>query len=1671
MQIYLGSLGVDVWESVVTDYIPFATGDLDVNQKRELGNNLKALNAIQSGLSNSELAKVMDCDTAKQVWDRLQSVYEGDDKIKKAKLQIHRSEFENLKMQDDEDVEKYMFRVNSVVNSIRGLGAELKDADVAQKVLRSLTVRFNPKVSAIEEAKDLDTLSLDELYGTLTAYEMRVGKGRGKGIGNKEVVFKAIQKLKIKEETESEDSDNEEENANLAKRFGTGQGKYKGKLPFKCFNCGKIGHYASRCPKRKDKQGHNDDDDTEERKSKAYFRRNNQGRRALVSKQAKQHEEEESSNDSDEEPEGLCFMVFQDTKSAKGEGSEILEEENQEDEEGEVDLVMELEVALEDLDVLRDKHDVTCKDLKRSKEQVLKLKTELEELNKINEDLNKQLSEKMVEYYKLEEEIVTLKSFLDGKPDVQFKSFQSAVKGSKLLDEILSKQRLVPSNSGLGAGSSKQVQLAKGKGQIHEEQKDVDADNHQRKEVEAKVQSNSLKRAVYTQPPAKQTQFQQRRFPSTTYKAEPQRRYNPIFNGYCFKCNNYGHKIAFCRYLPRSTNIVSRNSFAPLVDYDVECYTCHNYGHVAKHCKSNVMNELVQRRGQRPVQKKQQRSAQKEVILTNTSQYSQAGNRRVWQKKEQAIQGDRSFIVQTALKAQKVTEAKSKKPWILDSGCSSHMTGDKSKFVKIEKHEGGAVKFGNNEGAEIRGKGTVSLLDGKIKATDVLYVKGLKHNLLSVCKICDKGNDVIFKRTLVEIRKEGTGKLIASGIRTSGNLYTLTEGIENICLMSQEDTNWLWHKRLGHICFGNLVKISRKDAVRDLPRICKPDNQVCGPCQLGKLSRFHHPVKEYHTGKPLELIHTDLCGPMKTEAIGGVRYFMLCIDDYTRMTWAFFLKHKHEALSHFKHFRNAVENMTGRRIKCLRSDRGGEFTSDEFYDYCSKHGIKRQFSVSRTPQQNGVVERKNRSLQEMARTLITESGLKDRFWKHAVATSVYIQNRCLLRPHESQTPYEMWFGRRPTIKHFRVFGSKCYIRRSESNPGKFDERADEGVFLGYSSTSKAYICYNNRLQTIVESCDVRVDESKAYPKQTFLKFPSYDDSDDEVEKEDSNKVNDGVTDSETEEETEKQSPLSRLKKEHPKEQVIGDPKAPVQTRRMLTTAYSLLSMVEPKTVTEAAKDEYWVKAMNEELDQIEKNETWDLVPRPKDKNVIGTKWVFRNKLNEDGQVVRNKARLVCKGYAQIEGLDFEETFAPVARLESIRMFLSLAVHLKFKVYQMDVKSAFLNGNLEEEVYIEQPDGFLLGEDPNAVCRLKKALYGLKQAPRAWYSRLDTYLIQSLGFKKGVVDSNLYIKVVDCQQLVVIVYVDDIIFGGHKEELCREFADRMKNEFEMSMLGEMTYFLGLQINQNKDGIFISQVKYVKEILKKFMMEDCKPVGTPMIVGCKLSKEDESDDVDQKLYRSMIGSLLYLTATRPDILHSVCMVARFQSSPKENHMIAVKRILRYLKGTMELGLNYSRSKRAELTAFSDADWAGDIDERKSTSGGAFFLGENLVAWHSKKQESVSLSTAEAEYIAASATCTQVLWMKRQLEDLGVKVEGPTPILCDNSSAINISKNPVQHSKTKHIDIRYHFLKDEVQKGTVQLVFVPTKDQIADIFTKPLPKDLFEDLRSRLGMSNLN
>ena len=497
----------------------------------------------------------------------------------------------------------------------------------------------------------------------------------------------------------------------------------------------------------------------------------------------------------------------------------------------------------------------------------------------------------------------------------------------------------------------------------------------------------------------------------------------------------------------------------------------------------------------------------------------------------------------------------------------------------------------------------------------------------------------------------------------------------------------------------------------------------------------------------------------------------------------------------------------------------------------------------------------------------------------------------------------------------------------------------------------------------------------------------------------------------------------------------------MQTRRKSDTSEEnvyiscFLSKIEPKKIEEALADPDWITAMQEELNEFERNKVWRLVPRPKDRSIVGAKWVFRNKLDEQGNIVRNKARLVAKGYSQEEGIDYDETFAPVARLEAIRIFLAFAAHSNFKVYQMDVKSAFLNGKLEEEVFVEQPPGFVNSKLPNHVYYLDKALYGLKQAPRAWYETLSKFLIEN-QFTRGIIDKTLFFRKLKGDLLLVQIYVDDIIFGSTNPKLCEKFSKLMQSRYQMSMMGELNYFLGLQIKQSDDGTFIHQTKYIKDLLRRFDMQDCSIAKTPIATATKLDADKQGKSVDQTSYRGMIGSLLYLTASRPDIMFSTCLCARFQAEPKESHLVAVKRIFRYLKGTPNLGLWYPKESGFQLVGYSDSDYAGCKVDRKSTTGSCQFLGNRLVSWFSKKQQSVSSSTAEAEYIAAGSCCAQLLWIRNQLMDYGISLSR-IPLYCDNTSAINISKNPVQHSKTKHIDVRYHFIREHVESGTVELL----------------------------------
>ncbi|GJT44443.1 retrovirus-related pol polyprotein from transposon TNT 1-94 [Tanacetum coccineum] len=463
----------------------------------------------------------------------------------------------------------------------------------------------------------------------------------------------------------------------------------------------------------------------------------------------------------------------------------------------------------------------------------------------------------------------------------------------------------------------------------------------------------------------------------------------------------------------------------------------------------------------------------------------------------------------------------------------------------------------------------------------------------------------------------------------------------------------------------------------------------------------------------------DLFGPSAVRSYRGNRYTLVIVDDYSRYTWTRFLKDKTEAFDQFEIFSRKIQNQLGCSIVSIRTDHGREFDNEvQFREFCNANGITHNFLAPRTPQSNGVVERKNRTLQEMSRTMLNEQSLPQKFWCNAVDTSTYILNRILIRAILGKTPYELLRGRKPTLDYFRVFGSKCFILNTKDYLTKFDPKSYEGVFLGYSQNSKAYIILNKHTRKVKESLNVTFDETPPPSKTSPL-------VDDDLDEEEAIKVTEKKNlESDIVDETLEIDEIVNIKesRNHPLENVIGN----LNQRTLRSQAqnqsnfFCFISTIEPKNVNEALGDKSWIVAMQEELNQFIANDVWELVPQPRNMTIIGTKWVFRNKLDKNGVVSRNKARLVAQGYNQQEGIDYDETYAPVARLESIRILLAYACALDFKLFQMDVKSAFLNGFINEEVYVAQPLGFIDFEKPDHVYKLKKALYGLKQAPKAWF---------------------------------------------------------------------------------------------------------------------------------------------------------------------------------------------------------------------------------------------------------------------------------------------------------------------------------------------------------------
>ncbi|CAN1791793.1 Retrovirus-related Pol polyprotein from transposon TNT 1-94, partial [Linum perenne] len=950
--------------------------------------------------------------------------------------------------------------------------------------------------------------------------------------------------------------------------------------------------------------------------------------------------------------------------------------------------------------------------------------------------------------------------------------------------------------------------------------------------------------------------------------------------------------------------------------------------------------------------------------------------------------------------------------------------------------------------------------------------------------------------------------------------------------ISIEDQVMLWHFRLGHPSFKYLERL--------YPHLFankKPSSYQCEICQLAKHTRSIYAGVQYKPTKPFSIIHSDIWGPNRVSTLNGHRWFIIFIDDHTRNTWTYLMKEKSEAATIFQNFHNMILTQFQTEIQVLHSDNGREYFNSTLGSYLRKHGIIQTSSCIDTPQQNGIAERKNRHLLEVARALMFTSHTPKYLWGDAVLTATYIINRNPSRILNYQTPRSIIQTQYPHLHainsdlSLRIFGCTAFVHVASQHRTKLDPRSLKCVFIGYSPSQKGYKCYSPTTRKVYHTMDVTFFENQPYYSQPELQGENSRESQlwnifpDSIM---------AVIDSGCENKTEANEPggsmskdtppiiqVYQRRKKNPEEgenithtqssqspetgptaetepqgietvpspDLINDLDAPIAHRkgvRSCTTKHPISNWVSykklsggykgfignldnievPETIQQALQHPEWKKAVEEEIKALEKNNTWTVTSLPSGKRPVDCKWIFTVKYKADGNVERFKARLVAKGFTQSYGIDYQETFAPVAKLNTVRVLLSLAVNFDWPLHQLDVKNAFLNGDIAEEVYMSIPPGMNVGTK-ESVCKLHKALYGLKQSPRAWFDRF-TGAVKASGYNQSLADHTMFMKHGNEGRLaILIVYVDDIIITGDDIEEIRKLKLKLATEFEIKDLGELRYFLGMEVARSKRGLVISQRKYILDLLKETGMLGCKPIDTPMETNKKFSLDENSVPVNRGRYQRLVGKLIYLAHTRPDIAFSVSIVSQHMHSPTEEHMEAVIRILRYLKTTPGQGLLFQKSHKRNIEVYTDASWASELTERRSTTGYCSYVFGNLVTWRSKKQNVVSRSSAESEYRSLAQGICEGIWLKRVLQDLKMENKSAIHVYCDSQSAISIAKNPVHHDRTKHIEIDRHFIAEKVHHGTVDLNYIHTKQQTADLLTKALPKDMFDVLVSKLGL----
>lgn len=1163
------------------------------------------------------------------------------------------------------------------------------------------------------------------------------------------------------------------------------------------------------------------------------------------------------------------------------------------------------------------------------------------------------------------------------------------------------------------------------------------------------------------------------------------------FNGKCFTCGAYGHRKSDC---PRKSGgsrsrgegdgggVVSRGSSSPGVSgpRKIKCNHCKKTGHFKRDCWA----------------------LKRKMEAAGAVSGANSANTAMSDKKDPL-----AFVaVEAAFISKSFTH-------LVDSGATSHYTESADDLYDV-KHEAGTMSIADGKSVPTIGTGKMKVVATDINRkpveivlSDVLIVPSLSRRLLSTSKITDKGGRLIYEA--------GGGIIEMNGVQIPfykrNRLYEV-----DLRIISKESAHVataasdLWHGRLGHRNEGDMQKLG--DMNVGVPKDLKLGGK-CDVCEVAKHHKASFPssIKD-RPQEPLELVHTDLIGPMGKQSLGGAWYAKVDVCAATRWHMVYFLNAKSQALEYMKQYQEDMFGLTGgRKIKTLRSDNGGEFTSKEFKAWCKQSGILQTFTAPHAAPQNGVAERAGRTAVEMARCLLEQSGLGIEMWAEALNTAVYIINRLPSTALGGMTPFRAMFGKDCGMDHLRVFGCRAYVQEYDANRKKLDDKAWRGIVVGYDPyNTTCYRIFNPSTGKIHRSVHVTFDEAT---------FPAKMNGEPEIDVPKQQPVG-GNSNSTTGTNSggageQKEDPLAERDPEGGSNSSVGervwkwtdnvekdadnlgrscrepkpiqcqDKDCPIKDAHRAhvsvdsgTVEHAFISAEQvsgdPTTYAEAmrsAKAERWRKAMDAEYDAHVVNGTWSLCELPEGANVIKGRWVYKTKMNELGEEVRDKARWVAKGYSQVPGLDFFDTFAPVAKLGSIRTVLSIAAIKDWELHQMDVFTAFLQSPVDEEIYVEQPHGYEQygASGKPLVCKILKSLYGLRQAPRNWHKVIDDWLRQ-YGLKPSGADPCVYVVILSNGDiLVVVLYVDDLLIAGNNAEAVERFKRDIAKKFKMTDLGNLRWLLGMEVRRNRENrvIEVSQAAYIDRVLERFGMADCKPVTTPA-EGILPRLTEEQGGVSDGDYRSLVGSLLYAAmVTRPDIAYAVQALGRHLQSSGPVHWTAAKRVARYLKGTRDLTIVYgaSQAKMVKLHGYCDADWAGDVDTRRSTTGYVFIVAGGIVTWASKLQPTVALSSVEAEYMALCAAVQEAICLRRLLEDLGQQQESPTTIYEDNQGCIALSKNPVYHKRSKHIDIRYHFTREKVESGEITLEYVATEQQLADILTKPLPSHRVSRLRERV------